>query len=486
MMWKKIKFVIATVAILTLTGFGATRLAFRAEAEPPAVTPGQAEPALPAPVAESSPQPKDERIPPLDVTAPETVSKNFDVSGTSPIYCQEITRRAETHRASLAKLWLGKELPDWPKPCPVRVTISATPASGATTIAFDGGSGAPSQITLSGLYDRILNSVLPHEITHTVLATHFRQSIPRWADEGAAVLSEDEPERKRHDELMVKLLQAGRAMRLSHLFQLKEYPSDVVVLFAQGYSVTRFLVEKGGHTRFLEFVQTGMKDGWTVAARDTYNIAEINDLETEWLDWLRKIHREMPLAKPLPLKPANTVHSPPPPATPLAPIGPPQSPSPVEPPQAAPLPPPAPAYSFPTTTSGLIVVQATMDKDGTLVCKFPKTTYYEPVTTYQRDPTGATRATTSYVRRSVQEERSYKPDQIYVTGTDGKRVDAKDLAKRLEKETPVVFIQGVSLDPRLLSLLKEGTLIVSSGQKVTAVPALPPASLTPPPAIPQD
>ena len=36
------------------------------------------------------------------------------------------------------------------------------------------------------------NSVLPHEVTHTVFAHHFRQPVPRWADEGGSVYSEDD------------------------------------------------------------------------------------------------------------------------------------------------------------------------------------------------------------------------------------------------------------------------------------------------------
>ena len=39
--------------------------------------------------------------------------------------------------------------------------------------------------------DRILASGLPHEVTHVILADLFpQQQIPRWADEGMAVLTE--------------------------------------------------------------------------------------------------------------------------------------------------------------------------------------------------------------------------------------------------------------------------------------------------------
>lgn len=57
-----------------------------------------------------------------------------------------------------------------------------------------------------GQYERLLNSVLPHEVTHTVFAHHFRYPVPRWADEGGAVLSEDEQERYKHDQLARQFL----------------------------------------------------------------------------------------------------------------------------------------------------------------------------------------------------------------------------------------------------------------------------------------
>ncbi len=51
-------------------------------------------------------------------------------------------------------------------------------------------------MNIEGPLDRLLSSVLPHEITHTVFAHYFRTPVPRWADEGGSVLSEDDLERQ--------------------------------------------------------------------------------------------------------------------------------------------------------------------------------------------------------------------------------------------------------------------------------------------------
>ena len=93
---------------------------------------------------------------------------------------------------------------------------------------------------------QLLYSVLPHEVTHTVLAHHFGRPVPRWADEGGSVLSENDEERFQHDVKCREFLNAGRAFVLRTLFRMTEYPRDMSVLYAQGYSVTAYLVEKGG------------------------------------------------------------------------------------------------------------------------------------------------------------------------------------------------------------------------------------------------
>ena len=97
---------------------------------------------------------------------------------------------------------------------------------------------------IQGSLDRLLASVLPHEVTHTVFAYYFRQPVPRWADEGGAVLSEDDIERNRHDQLVRQILNTpGRAIPLRRLFAMTKYPPDVMVLYAEGYSVS---ISRGG------------------------------------------------------------------------------------------------------------------------------------------------------------------------------------------------------------------------------------------------
>jgi hypothetical protein len=211
-------------------------------------------------------------------------SDNFLVEAPTPQLAARVARVAEQHRKEQALAWLGKEMPAWARPCPIRVTVTPSGSGGATSFTFDRGQVLGQDMRVEGSLDRLLASVLPHEITHTVFAHHFRAPVPRWADEGGAILAEDDAEQSRHDRLMRQILETpGRAMPLRRLFALREYPRDVMVLYAEGHSVTRFLVKRGGRRTVLAFVADGMRDGWDAAVKARYRYDRVDDLEKDWL-----------------------------------------------------------------------------------------------------------------------------------------------------------------------------------------------------------
>lgn len=216
---------------------------------------------------------------------------NFLVEAPTPQIAQQVGQYAEHYRKEKAREWLGQEMPPWPQPCPLRVTVTMSGAGGATSFSFENGR-ILQQMHIEGSLDRLLASVLPHEVTHTVFAHYFRCPVPRWADEGGAVLSEDEAERNRHDLLARQILNTpGRAIPLRRLFALREYPSDVMALYAQGYSVVNFLVGRSNRQTFLAFVAHGMRHGWDSAAQSHYRFNSVEELEQAWLQHLRETRR---------------------------------------------------------------------------------------------------------------------------------------------------------------------------------------------------
>src|SRR5262249_33572376 len=136
----------------------------------------------------------------------ESRTQNFIVIAANPQVCQQVAQWAEHYRREKAIHWLGREMPPWPEPCPLRVNVTMEGPSGATEFTFGQGRVTSMRMQIQGPLDRLIYSVLPHEITHTVFAFHFKMPVPRWADEGGSVLSEDDTERERHDKLVRGIL----------------------------------------------------------------------------------------------------------------------------------------------------------------------------------------------------------------------------------------------------------------------------------------
>lgn len=215
-------------------------------------------------------------------------TQNFVVYAPTQEIAQQVGQYAEYYRKQKALEWLGQEMPAWGKPCPLHVNVSMNGSGGATSFVFDQGSILSIDMNIRGSLDRLLASVLPHEVTHTVFAYYYRRPIPRWADEGGSVLSEDDRERIHHDSLVRQILRTpGRAIPLRRLFSLMEYPPDVMVLYAEGYSVTEFLVQRGGRSNFLSFVGQGMNGDWDGALQRFYGYQKVEQLEQAWLQHLR-------------------------------------------------------------------------------------------------------------------------------------------------------------------------------------------------------
>ncbi|MCI0358508.1 MAG: hypothetical protein L0211_08500 [Planctomycetaceae bacterium] len=213
-------------------------------------------------------------------------SEHFIVSAPTPDLAQEVCQAAERYRRDLAIEWLGQELPPWRELCPITVRL-ASGAGGATSFMFDRGMPFGWTMNIQGTRERILDSVLPHEITHTIFATHFGRPLPRWADEGACTTVEHAAERAKQDKFLIEFLHTKRGIPFNQMFAMKEYPHDILPLYSQGYSLTRFLIGHGGKRKFVEYVGEGMRtNNWTAATQKHYNFASLSDLQVTWVNWV--------------------------------------------------------------------------------------------------------------------------------------------------------------------------------------------------------
>lgn len=429
-----------TAAVVCLGGVGV--FGFRAGGQEPIgpppterVAPEVSPPPISPPLARVPDEPPADRVEQMVAIS----TTNFHVSAPSARIARLIGDVAERARKDVAVAWLGKELAPWPKPWPIRVTLGK--GSGGATVFDFTERPIHGEMNVEGELDRLLADVVPHEVTHCVMADYFKAPVPRWADEGMSILNESEEERSRYPQVTRDILNAGRGKQLKALFPRRDYPAnDVLAFFAQSYSVTAFLVEKKDRPTFVKFVADGMKEeGWDAAAKTHYGFANLNDLERAWIDSLKAATRNQ----------IATAHRP---------------------------------------ASNPSLVMASADPDGRVTIYMP-THAYEAVTSYELresvEVKDGKRQVDRYVTPVTSNQlrvritpQTFRKGEVRAFDTDGKEIaEPTMLASLKEHPAPVVVTtEATGLDRVFASLLKPGTIILVPPPK--PAPAAPPTAPT--------
>jgi hypothetical protein len=229
----------------------------------------------------------------LSASGADKRTQNFLVFAPTQQLADEVAASAERFRRELAIYWLGGPLKPWPAPCPIRVVAGPNlAAQGVTT--YNPRPVSDFQMEVVGTPERILDSVLPHEVTHTVLATYFGRPLPRWADEGICTTVEHASERNKHEAKLREFLSTRRGIAMNQMFLMKEYPQDVLPLYAQGYSVCRFLIAQKGPRTFIDFLGDYMqRPSWTANIKKHYDYDSLRELQDYWLAWVESGSREV-------------------------------------------------------------------------------------------------------------------------------------------------------------------------------------------------
>ncbi|MCA9031342.1 MAG: hypothetical protein KDA66_11060 [Planctomycetaceae bacterium] len=215
-------------------------------------------------------------------------TQHFLVTAPTQQMAQQVANAAEQFRNDLAIEWLGRPLGPWADICPIRV-VPHQLASGETSFEFPMGGGHPRnwRMEVKGPPERILDSVLPHEILHTVFATHFQNPLPRWADEGACTTVEGQTERAKHDQMLIRFLTGDEGIPFNEMFRMREYPANILPLYSQGYSVANYLIAQGGKRKFVNYVGEGMQtNNWTATTQKYYGFNSLSDLQLQWVAWV--------------------------------------------------------------------------------------------------------------------------------------------------------------------------------------------------------
>jgi hypothetical protein len=220
-------------------------------------------------------------------------SANFRVlHNQSRTMAEDVARVAERTRTEVQKKWFGETGDNWKSPCEIRLYATAQEYAKATgesetspghcNLSSD---GAVRQIHLHCDDANMLTAVLPHEATHAVLSGQFGDKhLPRWADEGMAVLTEP---REKIDRYLARLPDFARQQQLftvRQLLQQEDWPDarKITAFYAQSVSFVGFLSEKNGPQAFTRFLRESRRLGYEKALHQVYGFKDLNELEQEW------------------------------------------------------------------------------------------------------------------------------------------------------------------------------------------------------------
>jgi hypothetical protein len=213
---------------------------------------------------------------------------------TSRKGAERLARVAERTRTRQLRKWFGMEEVRWSEVCQVYLYPSSAayaeatgvPAEspGHTEVQMAGERVLLRRINLHGDIDDLAEAVLPHEVTHAVLAGRFGDhAVPRWVDEGLAILAEPRERVRRHLSYLEQRRGDLGLYELGTMMRLADYPtpSSRGIFYAQSVSVVAFLSAHKGPQTFTRFVNKGLRSGYERALKEEYGWT-LEELEQRW------------------------------------------------------------------------------------------------------------------------------------------------------------------------------------------------------------
>jgi hypothetical protein len=219
------------------------------------------------------------------------------------VQSQELARRAaevaEQTRTQMYNKWFGRVASNWNPKCEIylyptgqdysRATGVPSSSPGHSSFNLDGGRVMGRQIDLPCEDPaNMLAAVLPHETTHVVLAGNFGDHVvPRWVDEGVAVLTEPHDKVLRHLVKLPGFYRNRQLLEVQQLLRMDDYPDPryIDAFYAESVSVVEFLSKQKGPETFTQFVRDGLQGGYEPALQRYYGYQSFADLEQHWLQY---------------------------------------------------------------------------------------------------------------------------------------------------------------------------------------------------------
>lgn len=232
---------------------------------------------------------------------------NFKIYHTDRQLAEQVAQIAETTRAAVIRKWLGHEV-TWQQLCQIYVHPTADsyhrqsgmPATAPGHSDYDADKNDASNIHYRRVFVRadhahMLSAILPHEVTHVILNGQFgRKLLPRWADEGMAVLSEPYGRIQMHLTPLASAYQQGQALSLQELLTVEDYPKDrskVASFYGQSVCLVEYLCTLKGPQGFVNFMRDANREGDAAALQRNYGLS-LAEVEARLQQWI--VSEQMP------------------------------------------------------------------------------------------------------------------------------------------------------------------------------------------------
>jgi tetratricopeptide (TPR) repeat protein len=220
---------------------------------------------------------------------------------------EQVAQIAEVTRAAVIRKWLGTDA-GWQQRCQIYVHATADSyhrSTGASATApghsdYDADKNDASvihyrRVFLRADHPHMLTAILPHEVTHVILNGQVgRKLLPRWADEGMAVLSEPYARIEMHLEPLSQAYRDGKALSVQELLSVQDYPADrskIACFYGQSVCLVEMLTNLKGPQAFVTFMRDANRHGETVALERHYGLS-VQQLDATLQDWI--VAKKMP------------------------------------------------------------------------------------------------------------------------------------------------------------------------------------------------
>lgn len=217
------------------------------------------------------------------------------INGATDDEFDELTTACESCLATISGHWHPQEMssPAWRPKC--IVVVHRTPESyenalagragrswGCATIKRNRRAIAYRRIDICATTPKRLAETFSHELTHVILADHFAQAaVPRWLDEGLAVLSEPAHKVARRVELSATEANGPPLIRSAEILTTGKYPPGLRcdAFYIESAQLVQLLLRDGGIQRLLRFAKAGMDRGYDAALREHYAVEGLAELD---------------------------------------------------------------------------------------------------------------------------------------------------------------------------------------------------------------